>query len=184
MEIVFWATFLSWVVFEWTSARKANIRQSKEKFSYKEIYSGLLIIVGIFMFLFSIFWETVLNHSKFTETISLSYTFIIGTGMVWTGICIRFLAIKKLGKLFTTDVTIHNNHRLIKDGIYKYFRHPSYLGLLLSCFGLVIMILRIFPLLVFLFLMVIYAYRAKVEEKVLVKTFGSEYIDYKRKTLF
>jgi len=184
LQIVFWVTFLSWVVFEWISARKANTRQSKGKFSYKEIYSGLLIIIGIFVFLFSIFWETVLNYSKFASTVSLSYTFVMGTGMVWMGMCIRFLAIKRLGGLFTTDITVHNNHKLIKNDIYKYLRHPSYLGLLLSCFGLAMMILHIFPFLVFLFLIAVYTYRAKVEEKVLIKTFRGKYINYKRKTLF
>ena len=84
MQIVFGITFLSWVVFELTSARKANARQSKEKFSYKEIYSGLLISIGIFVFLFSVFWVTVLNYSKFASTISFTYTFAMGTGMVLT----------------------------------------------------------------------------------------------------
>ncbi|MFX1378636.1 MAG: methyltransferase family protein [Promethearchaeota archaeon] len=40
-----------------------------------------------------------------------------------------------LGKLASSKIVIEQNHILINKGIYKYIRHPIYLGMLLIFFG-------------------------------------------------
>ena len=42
----------------------------------------------------------------------------------------------RLWKYFTVDVTIKLEHKLVSTGIYRIVRHPSYLGSLISFFGL------------------------------------------------
>jgi protein-S-isoprenylcysteine O-methyltransferase Ste14 len=47
--------------------------------------------------------------------------FIIGMGFVfWSGLA--------LGKLYSADVTVQEDHHLITHGLYRYIRHPRYLG--------------------------------------------------------
>jgi isoprenylcysteine carboxyl methyltransferase (ICMT) family protein YpbQ len=38
---------------------------------------------------------------------------------------LRLAIIATLGQFFTVEVTIKQNHKLKKDGFYKYLRHPS-----------------------------------------------------------
>lgn len=41
----------------------------------------------------------------------------------------------ELGNLFTFEVSIRNDHKLIQSGPYHTVRHPGYLGVLLSVAG-------------------------------------------------
>ncbi|WGS84960.1 isoprenylcysteine carboxylmethyltransferase family protein [Methylomonas sp. UP202] len=51
------------------------------------------------------------------------------------GLSLRYLAVRRLGRFFTTDVTIQPRHELIVDGPYRWLRHPAYTGLLLALAG-------------------------------------------------
>lgn len=52
----------------------------------------------------------------------LQYT---GLLLIIGGMTLRFIAIWSLGKFFTVDVNIQENHKLIKKGVYKVIRHPA-----------------------------------------------------------
>jgi protein-S-isoprenylcysteine O-methyltransferase Ste14 len=62
-------------------------------------------------------------------------TSLLGLILIFIGIIFRFVAIKQLGRFFTVDVTIRKDHQLMQNGFYKYLRHPSYTGSLLSFLG-------------------------------------------------
>ncbi|KAF8212127.1 hypothetical protein K438DRAFT_1902945 [Mycena galopus ATCC 62051] len=71
----------------------------------------------------------------------LSLVSIPSTGSPWTavvlGTYIRLDCFRTLKELFTFDLTIHPEHRLITDrGFYKFVRHPAYTGSLLITAGL------------------------------------------------
>ena len=68
--------------------------------------------------------------------IRLTPFFIIGVIAVILGTYIRLDCFKTLGHLFTFDLTIHPEHRLITSRFYAYVRHPAYTGSLLLVFGL------------------------------------------------
>jgi Putative protein-S-isoprenylcysteine methyltransferase len=81
--------------------------------------------------------------------------------------------------------------RIIKQGIYKYSRHPQYLGLLLWCYSL----LHLYPIygsfahtpppaLLYLVLLFTIIGIALIEEQKLVERYGDEYIDYRKQTPF
>ncbi|PPR01711.1 hypothetical protein CVT24_001587 [Panaeolus cyanescens] len=52
-----------------------------------------------------------------------------------SGAYLRYLCYKSLGSLFTFEMSIRDDHRLVKNGPYKFVRHPSYLGLLMTVIG-------------------------------------------------
>jgi protein-S-isoprenylcysteine O-methyltransferase Ste14 len=99
------------------------------------------------------------------------------------GLAIRWMAILKLGRSFTANVTIQQRQRVEKTGVFRFVRHPSYTGLLVifagiglntrSSVGLAIVILPITLALL---------YRIHVEEKALSEAFGDEYQSYCRST--
>ena len=51
------------------------------------------------------------------------------------GLALRWSAILTLGKFFTVDVAIRPDHEVIRDGPYRFMRHPSYSGLLIAFLG-------------------------------------------------
>jgi protein-S-isoprenylcysteine O-methyltransferase Ste14 len=60
----------------------------------------------------------------------LSLTFLL------TGLTVRWISIVTLGRLFTVNVAIRQDHALVQHGLYRLVRHPSYSGLLLAFVGL------------------------------------------------
>jgi len=93
------------------------------------------------------------------------------------------MAIIQLKKAFTVDVAIGYEQKLKMDGMYKYIRHPSYLGLLMIMFGFAICMNSFVSILGIVIPMVLVVlYRISVEEKVLVEGFGDQYIKFRNRT--
>ncbi|KAJ7909817.1 hypothetical protein B0H13DRAFT_2233008 [Mycena leptocephala] len=62
--------------------------------------------------------------------------FVAGVIAVVLGASIRLSCFHALGELFTFDLTIHPQHRLVTSGLYAYVRHPAYTGSLTIIAGL------------------------------------------------
>jgi isoprenylcysteine carboxyl methyltransferase (ICMT) family protein YpbQ len=52
----------------------------------------------------------------------------LGLLLILIGVVIRWSAVLTLKKYFTVDVKILEDHKLIRSGVFKYVRHPSYFG--------------------------------------------------------
>jgi len=101
---------------------------------------------------------------------------LTGLALIAAGLIVRWIAILSLRRQFTVDVAITSGHRLIKAGIYRSVRHPSYSGSLLSFFGLGLCFSSYLSLLViFVPILSAFLYRIRIEEKALTDAFGKEY---------
>ncbi len=104
---------------------------------------------------------------------------IAGLISIVFGLLIRWIAIFSLKHQFTVDVSIKQDHRIIRKGIYRFVRHPAYAGSLISFFGLGLCFANYFSILIiFLPICSAFLYRIHVEEKALIDNFGDEYINY------
>ena len=107
----------------------------------------------------------------------------LGSGFIIAGMIIRFTAVWSLGKFFTVNLGIQDNHRLVRTGLYKYIRHPSYSGSLLSFAGFCLSLNNWLSLLIIMIpVIATFINRINIEEKLLFGQFGSEYEEYRRKT--
>jgi protein-S-isoprenylcysteine O-methyltransferase Ste14 len=84
---------------------------------------------------------------------------------------------------FTVDVSIIEDHLLITNGLYRYLRHPSYTGLLITLLGAGLAMQNSWSLalLTIPFLIAI-TYRIKLEESLLLDEFGPAYEAYMKTT--
>ena len=106
-----------------------------------------------------------------------------GLLLILIGIIIRWSAILELRKYFTVDVKILPDHKLICSGLFKYIRHPSYLGLLLSVLGLGITMVNWLSTIVILVPhIILIVLRINEEERALEDRFGPEYRTYRQRT--
>jgi protein-S-isoprenylcysteine O-methyltransferase Ste14 len=107
---------------------------------------------------------------------------VIGIIVYITGFIIRWTAVYQLGKMFTVDVAIANEHILKTNGLYKVVRHPSYLGLILIIAGLGLCLNSWLSFIImFVPTFIAISYRITVEEKALTEEFGDQYISYSGK---
>jgi protein-S-isoprenylcysteine O-methyltransferase Ste14 len=106
---------------------------------------------------------------------------IAGIMLIIFGLIVRWVAIFSLKQHFTVDVAVTKDHRIINAGIYRFVRHPSYSGSLLSFYGLGLFTAHYFNFLIIVLpVTAAFLYRIHVEEKMLVGTFGDEYIRYSK----
>jgi protein-S-isoprenylcysteine O-methyltransferase Ste14 len=99
------------------------------------------------------------------------------------GLAVRWTAILTLRKSFSVNVAIRPSQQICNTGLYRWIRHPSYLGLLLVfiavglharnwiSFGMVIALPGAALL-----------YRIQVEERALREAFGEQYAAYAKNT--
>lgn len=86
----------------------------------------------------------------------------------------------KLGRMWSGTVTLKEEHKLRTDGPYSIVRHPIYTGILGMLVGTTLMFGA--EGLLFLILVLVYIlYKIRVEENLMIETFGEQYLDYKKR---
>ena len=141
----------------------------------------------------SLKWLSIVIYTCITLAISFGFLGIgrvrtfnsivpwIGLYVIVFGLIVRWAAIMTLRKYFTVNVVIHSDHRIIKTGLYRFVRHPSYSGAIISFFGLGMVFSNWISITV-LVVPITYAFikRSLLEEKVLLSAFGEEYANYRK----
>jgi protein-S-isoprenylcysteine O-methyltransferase Ste14 len=108
---------------------------------------------------------------------------IAGIVLILLGVALRWWSIITLGRYFTLDVAVRPTQSVVQSGPYRYVRHPSYSGLLLSTLGLGLALTNWASLAVVLAGVLLgLFYRVRVEERALVDALGQPYVDYMRRT--
>jgi len=77
---------------------------------------------------------------------------------------------------------IHKAEGLVTEGIYRYSRHPQYLGILFITSGFIIQWPTILTVIMWPVLVIMYIRLAKKEEKEMEEKFGEEFRKYKKET--
>jgi protein-S-isoprenylcysteine O-methyltransferase len=107
----------------------------------------------------------------------------IGTAVFAVGLAIRWYAIIYLGRFFTVNVAIAQDHKLIEGGPYRHVRHPSYSGGLLAFLGLGLCIGNWVSLVVVAVpILAVFLWRIHVEEAALLAGLGNQYRSYMDRT--
>ena len=128
--------------------------------------------------------EYLLENIKFHEFKHSATNPMIYVGVIsiTVGLIIRFTAIIHCGKSFTHQISrVHKKEqKLVTDGIYRYIRHPSYLGFYIFAIGTQVFLSNIFTPIAFAgVLWYFFNDRIKYEEAYLVEFFGMDYIRYR-----
>src|SRR5262245_27877373 len=109
--------------------------------------------------------------------------FWLGIASMFAGVALRWYAIHRLSHFFTRDVATQVDQMVVRDGSYRFVRHPSYSGTLLTLLGIGLALHNWLALLVVLAGgMVGHQYRVHVEEQVLIAALGEPYRAYLRDT--
>jgi len=155
------------------SETKDSPRLDKSSLRFLWIAILLSVFLGVFLGVKGVGFIRVRHH-----ILSLCGIFLMLLGLV-----LRWTAILTLRKYFTVNVSILPGHQIVKKGIYKYIRHPSYTGSLVSFLGFGLAFSNwLSSIVIFVPILTAFIYRIQVEEKALIQAFGEEYLDYSRAT--
>jgi protein-S-isoprenylcysteine O-methyltransferase Ste14 len=177
--LIFWGAFALWITPEaiaWKVKRSTDASKSRDQ--------GSLILIVI-LWLTGIALDFLLSFLLPQAAIGWkrNSVFLAGICLMLAGIALRWYSARVLGKYFTFDVAINSGQTLIEAGPYRYIRHPSYSGALLTLFGFGLALGNWAGLIAALLCLgSAYAYRIPVEEAALGAALGDPYKQYVRRT--
>jgi protein-S-isoprenylcysteine O-methyltransferase Ste14 len=90
--------------------------------------------------------------------------------------------VRVLGRYFTTSVAVRPRQRVVNSGPYRWVRHPSYSGSLLTLVGLCVTFTNWLSFVALIPALVGFSYRILVEERALIEALGLQYREYMTQT--
>lgn len=135
----------------------------------------IFVILGIF------------GIGSFNAKILQEYLYLRVAGLIMFAFFswMQVFSYKSLKENYAQEILIHKNHNLVTKGIYRFIRHPQYLGQILSDLGAGIALLNFIVVpAVILIEAPLFILRALKEEELLRKHFDEEYKSYKKRSGF
>lgn len=165
----------------WELMKRSAPHGTDSSASEQSFFKRLLKLVKVGVLLFLIV-QTLFLPTIFPITENPIILRTIGLVVYSIGLIIAIIGRVQLGSNWANieDYQVLNEHRLVQSGIYRYIRHPIYIGDILLVLGLELalnswLVLGILPLIIYV------NQQSKAEEIVLSSAF-SEYASYQNRT--
>ena len=111
---------------------------------------------------------------------------LLGIVLIFIG-QLLFLLAKKTNRFFSSVVRIQNDrgHTVCESGIYKFVRHPGYLGMIITWIGFPLLLGSIWSIIPIIFAIILLIVRTILEDRTLIKelTGYSKYVQKTRNKL-
>jgi protein-S-isoprenylcysteine O-methyltransferase len=154
--------------------KSANVREADHS-SLRVLWIVIMLSIGLALWATTHWSAAMLPHRR-----ALTYC---GVLLFVAGLILRWWSIIQLGRFFTVNVAIAQDHELIEVGPYRCLRHPAYSGVLLGFLGFGLSLGNWAAMLVLLLpILAAFLYRIHVEEETLTEALGERYIAYCRRT--
>lgn len=175
----FQISFIVWLVPELILS---FTRRGTQGTQIRDRASRFILLGGIFIGMF-----LAINGSFAAPQLAIPWNhtmlFWIGISLMLIGVAFRWYAILALGKYFTGTVMIQTGQTVVERGPYRFIRHPSYTGALITFLGVGLALSNWLGIgLILLAVTIGYGYRVHVEEQALVEALGQPYLDYMKRT--
>jgi protein-S-isoprenylcysteine O-methyltransferase Ste14 len=177
--VVFWVVLYVWVGTEtWLGARKRRLPAGATDYDSGSkwwVIGSVWGSVAIGMWVAFLFPSTAIESGR-------TALFILGLFLMVAGMVLRWYSIRVLGTSFTCEVSTRPGQEVIQAGPYRWVRHPSYTGGLITLLGVLVCCVNGASLPALIVALAGYAYRIRIEERVLASDLGPAYQDYMRRT--
>jgi len=174
--------FFGWRMYWFVTAKKADKEKPKTQtkpsfFHLKRLSRHSLWFVGLLLF-----FQLFMNVALLPMATNL-FLQVVGFILVVIGLLVAVVSRRQLDTNWANawEYQIKHKQELVTSGIYAYIRNPIYTGVVLAVIGAELVAQSYLFLIVCLFFWGAYK-QAKLEEVILEKHFGKQYLAYKRKT--
>jgi protein-S-isoprenylcysteine O-methyltransferase Ste14 len=177
--VAFWVVLYSWIGTElWLGSRKRRLPPGATD---HDSGSKWWVIASVWTSVTIGMWVAFLAPGAAIKS-GRTAVFIFGLFLMLAGMALRWYAIRVLGASFTCEVSTRPGQEVIQAGPYRWVRHPSYTGGLLTVIGVLVCCVNWASFAALAVAVAGYVYRIRIEERVLANTFGRSYQDYMRRT--
>jgi protein-S-isoprenylcysteine O-methyltransferase Ste14 len=176
-EIVWFAGLVAWYIIRYPFERRAKkVGVTKSLFGWRE--SGLLSLA------FFGLWIVPAIYALTGFPAALDRPFIpaiaiLGVVTLCGALLLFYRSHADLGKNWSISLQIRNEHRLVTTGIYRFIRHPMYSSFFLLAVAQLMLLPNWFAGVTGLIgVAMLYAFRIRQEERMMMERFGAEYREY------
>src|SRR5215471_15064420 len=170
------ALWVAWCAYWLISARDVKAARRRESVASRALHIGPMFIAAVLMAVprqpFG--W---LNARFVPETAAIH---MLGVILVSAGLGFAVWARVHLGRNWSGEITLKQEHELIRSGPYGLVRHPIYSGMLAAMLGTAIVIGEWRALIALLFFVAAVLRRVSVGQRWLGETFPDDYARYRQ----
>lgn len=124
-----------------------------------------------------------LNYFTIGLITTNSIMIVLGFFGMMIGMLIRLQSVRTLGAFYTSTLQTGSDQILVDTGMYHYIRNPGYLGNIILFISTCIALTNIISLVIIPCILIpAYLRRITSEEKMLAKSFGESFQNYKLRT--
>lgn len=176
---LYWMAIIVWIVSEAVIAARAIPRSRgdlrQDRLSGPALIGGVVLAVALGA-------RLAVRFPEASIVVARPAIFGLGVLLALVGVALRQYAVTTLGRFFTTRVMTQPGQTVVEAGPYRFVRHPSYSGMLLTVLGVLLCSTSWVALTCFLVALPGLAYRIKVEEGALIGALGEPYRSYMERT--
>jgi protein-S-isoprenylcysteine O-methyltransferase Ste14 len=142
----------------------------------------LLFLMGVALFILPI----LVIATPFLSFADYSFSrtsFVLGAICVVLNLWLFYRSHQDLGENWSATLEVRENHQLVCNGIYRAIRHPMYASIYLLVLAQALLIPNwiVGPAGLIAFTLM-FVFRLKPEEQMMIDQFGAEYVEYAAKT--
>jgi protein-S-isoprenylcysteine O-methyltransferase Ste14 len=158
---------------------EGEVRMPEVWSGFGEEYYKSDLLQGICLLVFLIIWASDSFFFGFTTFLSESIPFYVRLGYASLVCVVSFWFMKVSHRQVFEEV--YETPVIIDTEVFALVRHPMYLGVLLFYMALVISTLSLASLALWMGVLLFYDKLATYEEEDLVRVFGEDYLEYRRR---
>jgi protein-S-isoprenylcysteine O-methyltransferase Ste14 len=175
--IVIPVIWISWLVYWAVSARGVKKTSWRESFGEQMRHRALIIVAALLLAGPRLVPKVLTRRFVPVHPVLIWF----GTALVAAGLGYAVWARRHLGRNWSSNVVVKEDHALIRTGPYRYVRHPIYTGIILAFFGMALFIGEWRALVGTACVFLSFLIKSRAEEAQMVKVFP-EYGEYRRET--
>ena len=145
------------------------------KFVFRQRIVRIVLVLSLYLALFFIPFFDRRIILVFSEAVGLRWLGLVLSAM---GFALVFGSGVALGRQYSADVTIQTGHQLVTNGVYRFIRHPRYLGVIALSIGVSCLFRSWIGLIATIIFLVILLFRISDEEVVMHREFSGAWEEY------
>ena len=165
--------WLAFIIYWSMAARKRAARVSSESAGSRKAHN-LMMNGGLVLLFLSV---PGLRTRFMPLSMALQYW---GLALLCAGLALAIWARVHLGRNWSDTIAVVAEQRLVRNGPYRWVRHPIYTAMLTMALGTMMVSGELHALAGVILVTLAYARKIGIEEATLRRTFGAEYDDYRR----
>jgi protein-S-isoprenylcysteine O-methyltransferase Ste14 len=176
-EIIWFAGLVAWYVIRYPFERRAKkVGVTKSLFGWRE--SGLLSLAFVGLWIVPAIYALTGFPAALDRPLIPAIA-VLGVVTLCGALFLFYRSHADLGRNWSISLQIRNEHRLVTTGIYGLIRHPMYSSFFLLAVAQLMLLPNWFAGATGLIgVGMLYAFRIRQEERMMIERFGAEYRDY------